>query len=376
MNNPWLFALFLIGTLCFGLPLVGVIRTLMRLLAALRSGSAKWPGPIVHESDLRVTLGRLNAGLQPHQLYSTFIAESTGHVGAFAFSLLMLLSSTTLFASYVSIRWTWEFLIVTLVVFIGGAIGSKRAVDRKKQVDILLADLASGAEPRQPDADSAEAEYAIEHPLLQQRLMGANGTKALILLSEGTKHIQAGNQQQALIPYQEAMTIDPSLHEHAREALSRMAHDCSPRAAGPIHYWLGVHSEYLRDLKQAAIWYDKAVQALSQMGYQNRESRARCNFGHVKMSLRDPSAMEEFEKAVALNPRNGTAHLNIARAYYLICEPGDHEYELALEAFANAIVADPPRYGPIVIASLRKIGYAWKEDLEKIMQRVESKRRK
>jgi tetratricopeptide (TPR) repeat protein len=86
--------------------------------------------------------------------------------------------------------------------------------------------------------------------------------------------------------------------------------------------------------------------------------------------------MEEFEKAIALNPRNGTAHLNIGRLYYRISGPGDYRYERALDAFADAIVADPLTYGPRVISSLREIGYTWKEDLEEITQRVESKRRK
>ena len=90
---------------------------------------------------------------------------------------------------------------------------------------------------------------------------------ALVLFSEGTKYFQAGNQQQAWILYQEAKKIDPSLHEHAREALSRMAQDCSPKTAGPIYYWLGAHSDYVRDLKQAATWYGKAIHAFSLMGY-------------------------------------------------------------------------------------------------------------
>jgi len=38
-------------------------------------------------------------------------------------------------------------------------------------------------------------------------------------------------------------------------------------------------------------------------------------------------------------------------------------------------VADPVTYGPRVIASLRELGYTWKEDLEKINQRVERKQR-
>jgi tetratricopeptide (TPR) repeat protein len=172
------------------------------------------------------------------------------------------------------------------------------------------------------------------------------------------------------------MKMYPALHEHAREALSKLGQECSPKDAGPIYYWLGAHSEYLMDFKQAAVYYGKAIEAFRQIGYQKRESRVHCNLGNVKMHMLDESAMEEFEKAIALNPRNGTAHLNIARTYYSISEPGDYRYELALDAFADAIVADPSTYSPMVVASLREIGYTWKEDLEKITQLVEGKRRR
>ena len=91
------------------------------------------------------------------------------------------------------------------------------------------------------------------------------------------------------------------------------------------------------------------------------------------MRMNDSSGMDEFEKAIALNPRNGFAHLNIARMYYRISEPGDEQYERALNAFADAIMADPLTYGPMVISSLRDIGYTWKEDLEKITKIVENK---
>ncbi len=127
--------------------------------------------------------------------------------------------------------------------------------------------------------------------------------------------------------------------------------------------------------KQAAAWYEKAIKAFHQTGYQKRASRAHCNLGKVKMKMRDPSAMEEFEKAIALNPRNGTAHINIGTTYYGISERGDPGYERALDAFAAAIIADPSTYGPIVISRLRSIGYTWKEDLEEITKRVERKGR-
>jgi tetratricopeptide (TPR) repeat protein len=89
--------------------------------------------------------------------------------------------------------------------------------------------------------------------------------------------------------------------------------------------------------------------------------------------MNDPSGMEEFEKAIAINPKNGTAHLNIARIYYGISEAGDYRYERALDAFADAILTDPVTYGPMVVSSLREIGYTWKEDLEKITKKIEKK---
>jgi tetratricopeptide (TPR) repeat protein len=155
-----------------------------------------------------------------------------------------------------------------------------------------------------------------------------------------------------------------------------MVNDCSPKDAGAIYYWLGAHSEYLMDFAQAKVWYEKAITAFSQIGYPKRESRAHCNLGNVKMRTMDASAMDEFEKAVVLNPRNGIAHINIGTAYYRISERGDPRFERALDAYADAVIADPIRYGPIVISRLREIGYTWKEDLEDITQRVEDKRRK
>src|SRR5258705_13073220 len=123
-------------------------------------------------------------------------------------------------------------------------------------------------------------------------------------------------QYRALNLHQEALTIDPSLHKRAVEILSKMAQECSPTDAGPICYWLGIHSEYLVDLKQAAVWYEKAANAFGQIGYEKRQGRAHCNLGSVKYRLRGSSAMGEFEKAIALNPRDGTAHFNIAMIYY------------------------------------------------------------
>jgi len=185
---------------------------------------------------------------------------------------------------------------------------------------------------------------------------------------------QEGNEQRALALYQEAMRRDPSLHEHAREALAKMLHGRSPKEVAPVYYWMGIHSEWLSHWTRAVFCYEKAACAFHEIGYRNRESRARCNLGNVKMQMRDPSAMEEWERAVALNPKNGTAHLNVARTYYRISEAGDYRFERALDAFADATLADPLTYGPMVMSSLREIGYTWKEDWEEITRRVENKR--
>jgi tetratricopeptide (TPR) repeat protein len=288
----------------------------------------------------------------------------------------MFVSSTSLLSGYVRVESGWGLYILTFFVFAGGRLAFQKALRNTIQVNIILSDLANKEEPRAVDSQSAEAEYAIEHPLIGHQYLRSGRKQALDLFYESARCHQDGNEQRALILYQEAMRTDPSLHKNAREALSNMAQDCSLSDEGAIYYWLGIHSEYLMDWKQAAAWYEKAINAFSQIGYQKRESRAHCNLGNVKMQMRDPSAMEEFEKAISLDPRNGTAHLNIGRTYYRISGPGDYRYERALDAFADAIVADPLTYGPRVISSLREIGYTWKEDLEEITQRVEIKRRK
>ena len=238
-------------------------------------------------------------------------------------------------------------------------------------VSELLANLAPGIEPRQVDGKTSESEYAIEHPLLYVRSKNPDFRNALVLFCEATRYYQDGEGQKAMVLMEKVLMIDPALHEHALESLESLAKDCAPRDAGPIYFWLAGHSEYLQKLGQAAEWYEKAADAFHQFDYRKRESRVRCNLGHVKMTMHDGRAgMAEFEKAIALNPKNGIAYINIGSTYYLISESGEN-YERALDAFANAIVADPIRYGPVVISRLRSIGYTWKEDLEKITERVE-----
>lgn len=228
--------------------------------------------------------------------------------------------------------------------------------------------IANKGESRRIGGQSAESEYTIEHPLKGKQSQGPNNARALDLFSESARYLQDGDELQASTLYQEALRVDPSLHAHAREALTNMAVSCSPEDEGAIYYWLGIHAQYLEDYRQAESWYAKAVDAFQKIGYPKREGRAHCNLGRVKMKHGDPSGMEELKKAIALNPMDGIAHIDIGTAHYMI-----DEHERALDAFAEAVWADPERYGPVVAARLRLFTYTWEEDMERIGQRLAKK---
>ena len=193
----------------------------MRLLAAIVSGAVKWPGPIVHSPDPKANLGRAYYGLPSEHLFPTFISYTLGLIGAFVFLLLMFLSGTSLLTPYVYIQWSWATLLLILVAFVGGLFGLARANYHMAQVTALLSNLGSGAEPRQIDGESAEAEYAIEHPLANRKTSPADIGRALQMFCESTTFHQCGNTRAALMLYQEALSIDPALHQHARETLSQ-----------------------------------------------------------------------------------------------------------------------------------------------------------
>jgi tetratricopeptide (TPR) repeat protein len=374
MDSSWLKGLFLVCTVLFVIPFLKIAGTFGRLLFALVSGTVKWPGPVIHNPDPRVTLGRRRVGLKLDHLFSEFVFNVLGITASFTFFLLLYIGISYLSDQF-QIRWSCSTVFIMIVLLIAGMMSSNKAILLKDRVNTLLSDISSGDEPHSIDGSSAEAEYAIAHPLLDQPSQTSEFSRALQLFCDGTTYFQSGNQAQALSFYQEAMEIDPNLHEDARTALAIMAQNPAPADAGSIYYWLGAHSEYLMDRIHAKFWYEKAAAAFHQIGYLKRESRARCNLGNVKMQSMDPTAMDEFEKAVALNPRNGTAYINIGNTYYRISERGDPRFDQALDAYANAIIADPIRFGPMVISRLREYGYTWKEDIEDITRRVEEKRR-
>jgi tetratricopeptide (TPR) repeat protein len=236
------------------------------------------------------------------------------------------------------------------------------------QEEVSMDNFAQEDEPQGNEGQSMESEYSIEHPLIGDQSQNLVSGRAMDLFVESVKCIQDGNEMKASTLYQEALKAEPSLHTHARDALSNMIQLCSPESEGAVYYWLGIHSEYLEDNDQAVIWYEKAIDAFHKIGYRKREARAHCNLGTVKMQLKDPSGMEEYEKAVTLNPMDGIAHISMGMAYYIT-----DDYERALDTFADAVWADPTRYGPLVISRLQRFGYTWKEDVAKIGQRVAKK---
>ena len=373
MTSPWLSGILGVTTVFFVVKAVLVFPTLLHLIKALTSGSARWPGPRVFDPDTHTSSGQSGHKSSSEYLFPSFVRYT---LGAFFVSCIL----GTLFC-YSFLRLTLHMylkvgylLFLTFLAFTWGVRNSQRAITFTTQVNRLLANLSTGVEPQQFDGFSAESEYAIEHPLTKNQDFQSDNKQAFILFVEATRNLQDGNDAKAHVLYQEALSINPTLHNDARAILSKMAKDGMSSEQGAVYYWLGIHSEYLMDLKQATAWYEKAAKAYNEIGYPMRESRVHCNLGNVKMRMNDPTGMDEFQKAIALNPRNGIAHINIARAYYSRSYPGDEEHELALDAFADAIVADPLTYGPKVISSLRRFGYTWKEDLEEITKRVESKR--
>ena len=228
--------------------------------------------------------------------------------------------------------------------------------------------LSNKDEPRRIVGKSVKSEYAIEHPLIGKRFRNPDTIQALDLFFESVTNFQDGNDWKASALLKEALEVDPSLHKNACDALVNITKGCLPEEEGAIYYWLGIHTQYLQDFTKAEIWYARAAKAFHKIGYLKREGRARCNLGRMKMKHEDPFAINEFEKAIALNPMDGIAHIDLGTVYFLA-----DEHEQALDAFAEAVWADPNRYGPIVISRLKQFGYTWKEDIEKIGQRIAKK---
>ena len=179
-----------------------------------------------------------------------------------------------LFDRYLVIKQTWMEYVFVLIVFVGGILSVKLAQQNKKQVQSILSDLAKKVEPRAVEGESAEALYAIEHPILSVNELTPECKKAFDLYYESVRCLQDGHSFRAQSLYQEALSMDPSLHKDARELLSKELIDCKTEEEGAICYWLGVHSEYLSDRRQAKMWYERAADAYQKIGYKYREIKS------------------------------------------------------------------------------------------------------
>jgi tetratricopeptide (TPR) repeat protein len=210
-----------------------------------------------------------------------------------------------------------------------------------------------------------EAEYAIEYPVIGDLRKTAMNPHSMDLYLKSLRNLQEGNEREATLAYAEALKVDPSFHEHAREALLSAIQNTNLEAAGAIYYWLGIHSQYLKDHVQAAAWYSLSIDALNKAGKYKEEGRAHCNLGTVKMELRDPAGMDEYQRAIELNPQDGIAHICKGIAYFLI-----DEYDKAMDSFAEAVYADPGRYSPIIIRKLQFFSYHVDKDLDEIGKRI------
>jgi hypothetical protein len=370
------FILVLVAVVYFGGSTLRVLVTLLSLLRLLRRGAVKWPGPRIHDPPAGANANKGRVRLRYQQLFPSFLWHVLGVAAVFVAFLVLFLSMTPLMDDWVTIEVSLRNYIF---YFIGVAVGSfnvQKARSSMGQVGIILADVKAGVEPRAVDGTSAEALYAIQHPLIGHRLLGSQQSRALDIYYESVRAHQDGQEHGALILYQEALRLAPALHQAMIDIMSEVAGDGSPAEEAAFFYWLGIHSENLSNWRQAAEWYEKAINVYRQIDYTMRQSRAHVNLGNVKTKMRDPSAMDEFREAIALNPNNGSAYLNIARTYYTlsVCEPGHFTYDLAMDAFASAIIADPQTYRPLVMSSLKEIGYTWKRDIVEIARRIEAKR--
>ncbi len=166
-----------------------------------------------------------------------------------------------------------------------------------------MAKIAEEGEPRRIDGQSAEFEYAIEHPLIGNQSQAPDNARAMALFFEAVRRWQDESEWKGSPLYQEALKADPFLHAHVREALLNLAKSPGPEEAGAIYYWLGIHSQYLEDDAQAMSWYAKAVEYFHKIGYPKREGRAHCNLGRLKMKHEDATGMEGFRKGNRAKPQ-------------------------------------------------------------------------
>ena len=218
MNNPWLAVIFGVATVYFGVPTLRVFPVLLRLILALGRGAVKWPGPIARDPDPKVSEGMARLGVRPERLFPAFIRSALELVAAFGFFLMSLVNELLI----VVVPREGQALclwVLTSVAFIGGIMASRRALSHMGSVRTLLAEIASKNELRQPDGRSAEAESAIEHPLIGRRSRSLANARALSLFFESLRCLQDGNELKG-----------STLDRRSAQSRSFSSHTCPCRA--------------------------------------------------------------------------------------------------------------------------------------------------
>ena len=90
--SPWILFIFGMASGYFGVQTLRLLPPLFRLLAALRSGMVKWPGPIAEYPLSKRRITRLRIIIHVEHLFSTFIGFALGVVGAFAYSMVWFIN--------------------------------------------------------------------------------------------------------------------------------------------------------------------------------------------------------------------------------------------------------------------------------------------
>ena len=378
MGNTWPLIFFGGSAVYFGFLCWLLLPTVVRLLVALRNGQVEWSGPRIINPTNFTNLTRSHVRVGYIYLFPSFFFSVLGLLLTFAFFLSMFLIYTPVLGDSVWINWTWMTILFIAIMFVGGQINFRRARSLEYKINIILDDIESNVEPRSVDGKSSRSAYAIAYPL--HRVQGAlpRREQALELFYAATTFSREGDQQKSFILQQEAIRLDPHLHRNAREMLLSGIQDCSPRDMGRSYYWLGIHSEYLRDLRLAGVYYEKATNIFEHIGYNKRASRACNNLGSIQSQMGDIAAIETLKRAIALHPANAMAYISLGLIYYRlgqIEEPLSKGtdgplFEQAFDAFANAIVLDPPVYTPLVASHLHSESYTWKEALDAILERA------
>ncbi len=135
MSNEFIFIVFGTASIYFGISGSKIFPTLLKLLAALYTGTVKWPGPGILPIGSR--MGRRSlAGYDG--IFSTFIFNTLGVIAAFVFSMSMCLSQAPFMSGYIRISWTWLTIFLILFAFVGGIMADRKAQRYKIQVNTIL----------------------------------------------------------------------------------------------------------------------------------------------------------------------------------------------------------------------------------------------